>query len=474
MKYVSTRGGVAPIEFQDAVMMGLADDGGLLVPQDIPHVASRCASGPPAVLTRWADLPYDQLALEVLAPFIGDIPEADLKDLLARTYAPGAFSPSPAPTRAVGPIHVLELWHGPTLAFKDLALQLLGNLFEYILARRGGRLNILGATSGDTGSAAICGLRGRRNIEVFMLHPQGRVSPIQARQMTTVLDPNIHNVALEGSFDDCQHIMKSLLCDLPFKRDYSLGAVNSVNWARVLAQIVYYFRSSLDVIKSTGAPAVRMAVPTGNFGDVLAGWYAMQMGAPIRQLILASNENDILARFFNTGLYSLGQVHQTLAPAMDIQVASNFERYLYYRLGGDGQRLRGMMEDFARTGRLTVPAEPGESVDPAFAAASADRQQVLDTIRNFHQQYDYLLDPHTAVGVSVAMRLAQPTRADPLICLSTAHAAKFPEAIRLATGKDLARHPAIDALADLPTRCENLPNDPQAVRLLIRQTLAAR
>jgi threonine synthase len=470
MKYVSTRGGVAPIEFQDAVMMGLADDGGLLVPQDIPHVGKP----PSAVLARWADLPYDQLAFEVLSPFVGDIPPADLKDLLARTYAPGGFSPSPAPTRAVGPIHVLELWHGPTLAFKDLALQLLGNLFEYILARRGGRLNILGATSGDTGSAAIYGLRGRRNIEVFMLHPQGRVSPIQARQMTTVTDPNIHNVAVEGSFDDCQRIMKALLCDLPFKRDYSLGAVNSVNWARVLAQIVYFFRASLDVIKSTGAAAVRVAVPTGNFGDVLAGWYAMQMGAPIRQLILASNENDILARFFNTGLYSLGRVHQTLAPAMDIQVASNFERYLYYRLGGDGQRLRGVMEDFGRTGRLSVPVAPGESVDSAFAAASAGREQVLATIRDFHQRYDYLLDPHTAVGVSAAMRLAEASAADPVICLSTAHAAKFPEAIRLATGKDLARHAAIDALSNLPTRCESLPNDAQAVRELIRRTLASR
>ncbi len=279
MNYISTRGRIPPVPFQDAVMMGLADDGGLLVPERIPDVRDR--------LSRWANLSYTDLAIEVLSLFVGDIPPDDLAELVRRTYDTGAFSPAPAPLVRVGPVHVLELWHGPTLAFKDVALQLLGNLFEYILRRRGGRLNILGATSGDTGSAAIYGVRGRSNIDIFMMHPLGRVSPIQARQMTTVTDVNVHNVAVEGSFDDCQRIMKTLSCDLEFKRRCSLGAVNSVNFARVLAQIVYFFSASLELVAPPRAhteqvapllSAVDFVVPTGNFGDVLAGWYAMQMG----------------------------------------------------------------------------------------------------------------------------------------------------------------------------------------------------
>ena len=467
MRYISTRGGVEPVAFTQAVMMGLADDGGLLIPESIPG----------ASLDAWRDLPYNELAYEVMRPFAADIPEADLRSLIERTYT-GAFDPEVAPVVRVGDLHLLELWHGPTLAFKDVALQLLGNLFEYILGRSArpahgsGELNILGATSGDTGSAAICGVRGRERINIFMMYPHGRVSPIQERQMTTVPDGNVHCIAVEGSFDDCQRIMKTLAADLSLKRRYSLGAVNSVNWARVLAQVVYYFKGVFEVQRLTGRESVRVAVPTGNFGDILAGWYARAMGLDISQLVLATNSNDILSRFFSSGEYSLGEVRQTLSPSMDIQVASNFERYLYYKVGGDPSRLTELMEEFSRSGSLRVEVGADGVVDPAFAAGAGSEQDCLATIRKYHEQYGYLLDPHTAVGVAVAERSAgaDAGEGDPIICLATAHPAKFPEAIREATGDDLAHHPAIDALTDLPTRRDVLPNDPQAVRDFLIKT----
>jgi len=460
MRYVSTRGQVGPIEFQDAVMMGLADDGGLLIPRSIPDVTDATDA--------WRNLGYGELAFEVLRLFAGDMPPADLRAIIDKTYG-DAFAPEPAPVVRVGPIQMLELWHGPTMSFKDIALQLLGNLFEYILSRRGGRLNILGATSGDTGSAAIYGVRGRKGIDIFIMHPHGRVSSIQERQMTAVMDANVHNIAVEGTFDDCQRIMKALAGDLDFKRAYSLGAVNSVNWARVLAQIVYYFWAAFRVQEQSRIRRVRFCVPTGNFGDILAGWYAMKMGAPISRLVLATNENDILARFFGSGRYSLGDIHQTLSPAMDIQVASNFERYLYYKVGRDAGRLRELMDRFARCGSLSVEAGPDGVVDEAFAAGTGTRADCLAMIDKYHRRYEYLLDPHTAVGVAVAER--QMPSDEPIVCLATAHPAKFPEAIKQATGKDLARHPKIDALADLPTRCEVLPDDEEAVRRFIIETV---
>lgn len=480
MRYVSTRGRVEPIGFQDSVLMGLADDGGLVVPESIPNVADR--------LDRWRRLNYNALAFEILRLYATDLPEADLKGLIEKSYA--CFDPEGdpdpkrylsrlgtpvAPTVKVGPIHVLELWHGPTLAFKDVALQLLGNLFEYILSRRASRapvgkarLNILGATSGDTGSAAICGVRGRSGINIFVMHPHQRVSPIQERQMTTVLDENVHNIAVQGSFDDCQRIMKALAGDLDFKREYALGAVNSVNWTRVMAQIVYYFRAVFDVQEATGAASVRVSVPTGNFGDVLAGYYALRMGLPISKLILATNENDILARFFNTGVYSVGPtVFQTLSPSMDIQVASNFERYLYYKVGSSPTKLCALMDSFSRTGSLTIQPGADGVVDCAFVSACADRESVLQTIRRYYESHGYLLDPHSAVGVAVAERFG--LDAEPVVCLATAHPAKFPEAIRRATGKDIARHPRIDELMQLPTRCAVLPHDQEAVRKFIME-----
>ncbi len=460
MNYISTRGRIEPVEFQDAVMMGLADDGGLVIPESIPDVSGK--------LDAWRDLSYADLAFEIIRLFATDIDEAELKSLIDRTYG-SAFDPAPAPVVAVGDLHVLELWHGPTLSFKDVALQLLGNLFEYILAARGGRLNILAATSGDTGSAAIYGVRGRKGIDIFVMHPQGRVSPIQQRQMTTVADDNVHNIAIEGSFDDCQRIMKSLAADIDFKRSFSLGAVNSVNWARVLAQIVYYFHATFAVQKSTNSAKVRFCVPTGNFGDILAGWYAMRMGLGISRLILATNENDILSRFFNTGAYSLGSVHHTLSPAMDIQVASNFERYLYYKAGCDGARLRELMAEFAQAGSLRIAPGEGGVVDSQIIAAAGNRSECLAVTATYWREHDYVIDPHTAVGVSVALK--QDPGGDPIICISTAHPAKFPAAIQEATGEDLAHHPAIEALADLHERCVTLGNDANAVREFIVETV---
>jgi len=440
--------------------MGLADDGGLLIPESLPDVADR--------LPRWRDMDYCELAFEVMRLFATDLPEDDLRGLVDMTYGP-AYGGPVAPTREVGPFYVVELWHGPTLAFKDVALQFLGNLFEYTLARRGGELNILGATSGDTGSAAICGCRGRDGIRIFILHPEGGVSPIQKRQMTTVLDENVHNIAIEGSFDDCQSIVKSLASDLDFKARYSLGAVNSINWARVMAQVTYFFSALFDVQKMSGAAQAQVCVPTGNFGDILAGWYAMKMGAPISRLLLATNENDILARFFDTGEYSRGEVRQTLAPAMDIQVASNFERYLYYRVGEDPERLKALMDQFQLTGAFQLELGDAEAVDPDLVADTGRRQDCLDTIRQFYVRHDYLLDPHTAVGVSVAKR-HQLDHA-PTLCLATAHPAKFPDAVRQAVGEDVAHHPEIDALMQRPTRCETLPGDEGAVRRYIEHAV---
>ncbi len=453
MRYISTRGGTPPMGFQDTVLEGLAPDGGLLIPERIPDVRDR--------LPFWATLSYQDLTYEVLRLFV-DLPGEDLKRLIGRAYQSFTHSEI-APAWKVGPVWILELFHGPTLAFKDIALQFLGQFFEYVLERRDARLNILGATSGDTGSAAISGVRGQPRINIFIMHPRGRVSPVQERQMTSVLDANVFNLAVGGTFDDCQNHMKSIFRDLAFKRRHALGSINSVNWARVVAQIVYYFSSGLYVMAQTGAPRVSFAVPTGNFGDILAGWYAARMGLPVGKLVLATNENDILARFFNTGAYSVGPVVPTLSPSMDIQVASNFERYLYYTLGSDAGALREAMETFARTGSFALPR--GGPVDPLFRAGVGDTASTLATIRRFHDEHGYLLDPHTAVGVQVA----GPHIADgePMICLATAHPAKFSRAIEQATGRDLARHPALDALRDAPTRCEEVPNDEQAVRAFV-------
>ena len=438
-------------------MMGLADDGGLLLPARIPQ---------PERLDQWSSLSYAELATEIFSQFVGDeIPRQDLQRLVAASYQ--CFRhPEIVPTVQVGSLHVLELFHGPTLAFKDVALQFLGNLFEYILERRGGELNLLGATSGDTGSAAIHGVRGKRHIRIFIMHPSGRVSPIQERQMTTVLDENVHNLALTGSFDDGQRILKEIFSDLAFKRKYRLGAVNSVNWARVLAQIVYYFYAAFRTREQTGAATVQFCVPTGNFGDIFAGYLAWRMGAPISRLILATNENNILSRFFKKGIYEKGEVRQTLSPSMDIQVASNFERYLYYRLGEDGAAVRELLRQFEAAGRIELPG-----CDRQFAAGAADRQATLNTIRDYQSKYDYLLDPHTAVGVAVAERFQ--VSDSPTICLATAHPAKFPAAIEQALGRDIARHPMIADILRKESRCRQLTADRRAVQGYLESVLVS-
>jgi threonine synthase len=445
-----------PVGFLDAVMTGLAPDGGLLLPESLPNVSGR--------LEAWKTLSYQELAFEVMSLFTTDMPADDLKALIEKSYATFR-SPEVAPVVPVGNVHILELWHGPTLAFKDVALQFLGNLFEYILQKQGpsagsgqvAELNILGATSGDTGSAAIYGVRGKENINIFIMHPKGRTSPVQEKQMTSVLDDNVFNLAVEGTFDDCQHLMKTIFGDVDFKTEHSLGSVNSVNWARVLAQTVYYFYSFFRVQESTGASEVQFSVPTGNFGDIMAGYLAVQMGLPVKKLILATNENNILSRFFNSGEYSLGDVVPTLSPSMDIQVASNFERYLYYRIGKDSAKLTDMMQQFTQTGALTV-----EGSDELFAAGEGNTFQTLETIRNYSEQYGYTLDPHTAVGVAVAERF-QSLENVPTICLATAHPAKFTDAIEQATG-EAAHHSVLDALADVETRCDTIANDEAAIR----------
>ena len=445
-----------PVGFLDAVMTGLAPDGGLLLPERLPDVSDK--------LDAWAHLSYQELAFEVMSLFTTDMPTDDLKALIDKSYSTFR-SPEIAPVVPAGDFQLLELWHGPTLAFKDVALQFLGNLFEYILEKRGGELNILGATSGDTGSAAICGVRGKDNINIFIMHPQGRTSLIQEKQMTSVLDDNVFNLAVEGTFDDCQHLMKTIFADVDFKTEHSLGSVNSVNWARVLAQTVYYFYAFFRVQERTGAAQVQFSVPTGNFGDILAGYLAVQMGLPVKKLILATNENNILSRFFNTGEYSLGKVVPTISPSMDIQVASNFERYLYYRVGSDSGKLSDMMKHFGETGALKV-----DGSDELFAAGEGNTEETLATIRKYYDQYEYTLDPHTAVGVAVAEKFQTLENETPTICLATAHPAKFTDAIEQAVG-EAAHHPVLDAVIHAETRCDTIANDEQAIRdYLVQKT----
>jgi threonine synthase len=387
MRYISTRGRTPPMGFQDAVVTGLAPDGGLLLPESIPDVTES--------LGRWRELGFVDLAAELLPRFIDDIPVDDLDALIRGAYATFDHD-DVVPLVKVGNVHVLELFHGPTLAFKDVALQLLGRLFEYVLRRRGEHLNILAATSGDTGSAAIAGVRGLDEIDIFVMYPDGRVSELQELQMTTVTDANVHCLAVDGSFDDCQTLMKTLFADLAFKERYHLGAVNSVNWARVLAQIVYYGYASLQL---ADRGPVTFCVPTGNFGNVFAGYLAKRMGFPIHKLILATNDNDILSVFFDTGEYQRGDVRYTVTPAMDIQVASNFERYLYYLLEEDSERLGAFMNDFAVDGRAVLERPPG-TVD--FAATAVNVAETLATIKQTFQAHGYVADPHTAVGLAAA------------------------------------------------------------------------
>jgi threonine synthase len=458
MNYVSTRGRIDPVGFAEAVMMGLATDGGLLVPARIPQVD-------PETLRGWARLGFQDLALEVLTPYVGEeIPRDDLRGLIARSYA-GFTHPEVTPVVEAGGLRILELFHGPTAAFKDVALQLLGNLFEYLLERDGGRLNIVGATSGDTGSAAIYGVRGKGRIQIFILHPKGRVSPIQERQMTTVLDANVHNIAIRGTFDDGQRIVKDLFNDLAFKSEYHLGAVNSINWARILAQTVYYFYAWGRVSGGEPGHRVSFSVPTGNFGDVFAGYLARRMGLPVERIIIATNRNDILSRFVHTGVYAAGKVYQTLSPAMDIQIASNFERYLYYLQGGDGAAVRTLLDGMQETGRLVVQGSLFDQVRADFDAIAVTDPETLAQIRETFEASGYILCPHTATGVRAARGRGG------VVCLATAHPAKFNEAVQQAIGREAPAPASLQGLMGKETRCAELDADAGAVKAFLRATL---
>lgn len=443
MQFISTRGRAAALGFSDAVLAGLASDGGLYVPQTWPQVT-------PAEIAGFANKPYPVVAFDIISRFVdGEIPDAALKKIIDEAYA-SFRHPSVAPLVEIEPGHfILELFHGPTLAFKDVAMQFLARTMDHILAARGARATIVGATSGDTGSAAIEAFRGRETTDIFILHPENRTSPVQRRQMTTVLDANVHNIALRGTFDDCQNIVKGLFNNHRFRDGVKLSGVNSINWGRIVAQIVYYFTSAAAL----GSPhrEVTFVVPTGNFGDIFAGYCAQRMGLPVRTLVIATNSNDILARTLESGRYETGAVTPTISPSMDIQVSSNFERLLFESLDRDATTLQGLMSGLGQSGSFTVPETGLAAIRKLFRADRANESQTSGTIAGTQQASAYLLDPHTAVGVTVARPLLGGDT--PVITLATAHPAKFPAAVAAATGIE----PALPVwLADLYEREERL------------------
>jgi threonine synthase len=450
MRYVSTRGRAAELGFCDALLAGLATDGGLYVPQTWPKQPTMTGST------------YASKAASLMAPYVeGEIPQDVFAQLCATAYSTFR-DPASVPLVQIAPEHyLLELFHGPTLAFKDVALQLIGQLFDYVLTQRNQRVMIVGATSGDTGSAAIDGVKGCKNVDIVILYPNGRVSDVQRRQMTTITSPNVHTVAVDGTFDDCQDLVKAMFNDAPFREANSLSAVNSINWARVMAQTVYYF-TALETLGRSAS----FSVPTGNFGNVLAGWIAKQMGADIDKLIVGSNSNDILTRFFETHSMDMVPVVPTLSPSMDIQISSNFERLLFDMNNRDGGATTEQLNRFRQTGKLSVePDQFAKWIAPTFRAHRANDAETLAVMKRIYADSGMLVDPHTAVGIASAEACAQP--GVPTITLATAHPAKFPDAVKKATGV----HPALpDHVADLFDREErivNLPNDLQAIEAFV-------
>ncbi len=449
MQFVSTRGQAPALGFSDAVLAGLAADGGLYVPQTWPQFS-------PEEIASFAGKPYAHVAYEVISRFTGDeIPASKLRSIIDAAYQ-SFRHPSVAPLIELEPNHfVLELFHGPTLAFKDVAMQFLSRIMDHILSERGLRATIVGATSGDTGSAAIEAFRGRDTTDIFILHPLGRTSEVQRRQMTTVLDANVHNIALEGTFDDCQDAVKAMFNHHAFRDSVRLSGVNSINWGRIVAQIVYYFTSAV----SLGAPhrTVSFTVPTGNFGDIFAGYCAKRMGLPIEKLVIATNANDILRRTIDTGRYEMQGVSPTISPSMDIQISSNFERLLFEAAGRDAHAVNAMMAALKQSRGFDLPEKAIAAIRAEFAAATANEDATNNTIANTWTKSAYLLDPHTAVGVSVARNLSRGS--EPMITLGTAHPAKFPAAVAAASG---IQPPLPAWLADLyqrPERVEVLEND---------------
>lgn len=425
-EYVSTRGSATNFGFEDVLLTGLARDGGLFLPLTWPKFS-------PEDIRNLAGLSYPEAALRIMAPFVKEtISESEFRALLEEAYA-GFTHKAVAPLIQIGPNEwVLELFHGPTLAFKDFAMQVLARLMDRALAARGARATLICATSGDTGGAAIEAFRDRESIDIFILHPEGRVSDVQRRQMTTVSAANVHNIALKGTFDDCQAIVKALFNDHDFRDRHSLAGVNSINWARIMAQIVYYFTASV----SLGAPdrAVCFCVPTGNFGDIYAGFAAKQMGLPISRLVIATNINDILKRTLETGTYEPKGVVATQSPSMDIQVSSNFERLLFEICGRDNERVRKLMDDLRTQHRFTLSDRECEEMKTVFSAHRVDEKETLEVIRKLFQETGYVADPHTAVGIGAAWKMPEDP-ASPVITLATAHPAKFPDTVVRAIGQ---------------------------------------
>jgi len=454
MEYISTRGSAPALDFAGATLAGLASDGGLYVPREWPSFSAN-------EIAAMAGLPYAELAQRIMQPFVGDslTPER-LLELTTAAY--GRFA-----HKAVTPLEqfdeqhwLLELFHGPTLAFKDVALQLLGLLFEEFLARGDQNLTIVGATSGDTGSAAIDAVAGRAKVDIFMLHPKGRVSDVQRRQMTTVLAPNVHNIAIEGTFDDAQAMVKRMFNDQAMTSRFNIGAVNSINWARLMAQVVYYFAAGLQL----GAPhrPVAFSVPTGNFGDVFAGYVAAKMGLPVARLIVATNVNDILHRALTTGDYSQGTVTPTAAPSMDIQVSSNFERLLFDLGGRDGLALNAQMGGFESSKAMQLTNAQREGAAGLFTSARADADDMSQAIRWAWENCGELIDPHTAIGLHAARTAGLP-REVPVVTLATAHPAKFGDAVERATGQRPTLPTRVGDLFEREERCDELPGDYAAV-----------
>jgi threonine synthase len=466
MLYLSTRGHPDRKHFCEILLEGLAPDGGLYLPERYPHVDA-------ATLQKWRALPYHELAFEILSLYIDDIPAADLRAICAKTYTADVFG-----SKEIVPLKKLEdglyleaLSNGPTLAFKDMAMQLLGNLFEYELARRGEELNILGATSGDTGSAAEYAMRGKKGVRVFMTSPEGRMSPFQQAQMFSLQDANIHNLAISGVFDDCQDIVKAVSNDLDFKRKYRIGTVNSINWARLVAQVVYYFAGYFQATRD-GSEKVSFAVPSGNFGNICAGHVARMMGLPIQALVLATNENDVLDEFFRTGVYRVrsgADTHETSSPSMDISKASNFERFVFDLLGRDGGRTRSLFNDeLAREGRFDLSGEPAFQQARerfGFISGKSTHADRVATIRDTWERLHVMVDTHTADGLKVAR---QHLRAGvPMIVLETALPVKFAATIVEALGREPERPARFEGIEKLPRRVKVLPADAAQVKSYI-------
>lgn len=465
MRYISTRGAAPALAFDDVLLTGLARDGGLYVPESWPRFS-------PGELREFSGLPYHEIAYRVMAPFVQGAIDLDVfRRMVTETYRDFDHAAVAPLTQLSANEWVMELFHGPTLAFKDYAMQLLGRLFDHVLAQRGERVTIVGATSGDTGSAAIEAFRGRKAVQVVILHPRGRVSEVQRRQMTTVLADNVHNIAVEGTFDDCQDLLKGLFNDQTFRDEVKLSGINSINWARILGQIPYYFVAGAAL----GAPDRKLAfsVPTGNFGNIYAGYAARLIGLPIERLVLVTNRNDILARLLATGEMRVDAVHPTLSPSMDIQVASNFERLLFDLYSRDGKALAADMRSFRETGAMTLGDNRWRQARDVFSGHRVDDDETIAMIAEVYKATGEVLDPHSAVGVAGARAVARPATV-PVVTLATAHPAKFPEAVARATGTSPALPPQLADLLHRPERVSALPNDIEQLKAFVRDRVLER